>query len=731
MKGVRAAVYVLALSFLVATAILPQIAVADSTPPDPRVEALLARMTLDEKIGQLTLLSAGDEFDPDLVRQGRVGAVMNFGMPDEIAAIRKLERESRLKIPLLIALDVVHGYQTLFPIPLAEAATFNPALAYLGAKWSAREAVSAGVDWTFGPMADVSRDVRWGRIVEGAGEDPFLASVFTAARVRGFRAGGLATTAKHFIGYGAAVGGRDYDAAYIPPAELRDIYLPPFRAAVEAGAEAMMIAYTDLDGLPVAGNPAILKDLLRGELGFEGFVLSDYNGAGELMNHGVAGNPAEAVRKAFLSGVDMEMVGGLYRKYLPGEVAAGRVPIEAIDDAVRRVLTVKFERGLFDGRKPQATNVGPIEPLPEAKRLARQMAAESLVLLQNRGGVLPITEATAKIAVIGPLAMSPRDLNGPHEARAVMEDTVTLFDGISQRARQNGASVSYTIGCEDLYCDGASGLGQAVEAAREADVVVAIMGEPRDMTGEGGSRAHLTLPGRQYEFVEALAATGTPVVLVLLGGRPLEIGRLLDEAPAILMAWYPGTEGGLALADVLFGDVSPSGKLPHTWPRTVGQVPIHYDRLPTGRPTEAGNRFSLKYVDAEISPQFPFGFGLSYTEFAFSDLEIVTPNLKASDDLEVRVSVANTGDRLGQEVVQLYVRDPVASRSRPLRQLKGFQKISLAPGESRVASFRIPASNLGFHLPDGTYVVEPGTFQVWVGGDSNANLQGQFEVTEG
>lgn len=718
------------LAALIATALPPAGAHAGADDVDARVEALLKQMTIEEKVGQLTLLSAGGEWDPEAVRQGRVGAVMNFGMPDEIAALRKLENESRLKIPLFIGLDVVHGYQTMFPIPLAEAATFDPGLAYLESEWSAREAVSAGVDWTFGPMADLSRDVRWGRIVEGAGEDVFMLSRFTEARVRGFHAGGLATTTKHFAGYGAGVGGRDYDAASIGPAEMLDSYVPPFAAAIRAGTESIMIAYTDIDGLPVAASPEMLQGLLREKLGFEGFVLSDYNVAYELINHGVAADEPDAVRKAFLAGVDMEMYGGLYNKYLPGEVAAGRVPLAAVDAAVRRVLKAKFQFGLFDGRKPQAVTDGPIDPLPEARRIARRIAEESMVLLQNRGAVLPIRPSVKSIAVVGPLATSRRDLNGPHEARSVEGDTITFVDGLQRRARAAGVSVRYAPGCGDLYCADLGRLAEAEQAAREADLIVAVLGEPRDLTGEGGSRAYLKLPGRQYELLDRLAATGKPVVLVLLGGRPLEIGPLLEKIPAILMAWYPGTEGGPALAALLFGDASPSGKLPHSWPRTIGQVPIYYDRLATGRPTEAWNRFTLKYVDEDISPQFPFGFGLSYTDFAYSSLKVLNPTAKMGEDVSVEVTVANTGARAGKDVVQLYVRDRVASRSRPVRQLKAFRKIELAPGESRTEAFRIPVQDLGFHRPDGSYVVEPGTFQLWAGGSSAADLGTTFELTE-
>jgi beta-glucosidase len=695
---------------------------------DDQVEALLARMTLEEKIGQLTLLSAGGDFDPELVRQGRVGAVMNFGMPEEIAAINELASQSRLKIPLLVGLDVVHGYRTLFPIPLAEAATFDPDLGHAAAEWSGREAALAGVDWTFGPMADLSRDVRWGRIVEGAGEDVHLLSAFTAARVRGYHAGGLGTTVKHFVGYGAAVGGRDYDAAYIPPAEMRDIYLPPFKAAIDAGTESVMIAYTDLDGLPVAADPDLLKGVLRGELGFEGVVLSDYNVAGELINHGVAADAAEAVRKAFLSGVDMEMQGGLFNKHLADEVRAGRVPLDEVDASVRRVLQMKFDLGLFDQPR-QVFTTGEVPPLPEARLVARRIATESMVLLHHRDNVLPIAPATRRIALIGPLAESRRDLNGPHEARAVEADTITYVEGLEVRAAQAGAELTYVRGCADLYCAEPQ-MEEVLGAADAADLVVAVLGEPRDLTGEGASRAYLRLPGRQYEMLLQLAASGKPVILVLLGGRPLEVGGLLDKIPAILMTWYPGTEAGPALAAILFGDEAPSGKLPHSWPRTVGQAPIHYDRLATGRPTQDWNRFTLKYIDEDIRPQFPFGWGLSTTEFAYSGLTVVTPEIRLDEAVKLRVTIENVGSRAGKEVVQVYVRDPVASRSRPVRQLKAFRKVALAPGESRVVEFAIPARNLGFHQPNGDYVVEPGGVQVWAGGSAAAELGAAFTLID-
>src|SRR5829696_1899182 len=695
-----------------------------------RASELIARMTLDEKVGQLSLASNGAFYRPEDVRNGRVGALINFNNAQDVAAAQKLARQSRLGIPLLFGLDVLHGFRTTFPMPLAETATFNPALGRKAAERSAAEAAYIGVQWTYAPMADVSRDPRWGRIVEGAGEDPYLARVFTAARVEGFRAGGLATAVKHFAGYGAAAGGRDYDATDIPPAELRDVFLPPFRAAVEAGSETVMSAFNALNGLPATAHPGLLTAILRNEWAFDGFVVSDWAAIHELIAHGIAKDGAEAARKALLAGVDMDMIGGLYNDHLADEVRAGRVPEAAVDEAVRRVLRVKLRLGLFERPDIDAKRVDAVFPTPESRQVAREVAREAVVLLQNRSKALPLRPDTRKIAIVGALAASAKDQLGPHAARGHMEDTVTILEGLRAHAERAGVIVTYAEGCE-LRCETTGGFGAAVEAARSADAVVAVLGEPEAMSGEAASRAHLGLSGRQSELLDALAATGKPVILVLVAGRPLSIGKELEKVPSALMAWYLGVEGGPAVAEILFGDANPSGKLPITWPRSVGQVPIHYNRLPTGRPHRSDNRFTLGYMDEPMRPLFPFGFGLSYTNFSFSNLTVTTPQTSASDMVEVQVKVINTGSRAGQEVVQLYVRDVVASRSRPARELKAFEKIMLAPGESRVVTLQVPGRELGFHLEDGTYVVEPGRFDVWVGADALADLFGSFELIDG
>ena len=715
----------------IAVAALAPGAVAALAPDEieRKVEDLLGRMTLAEKVGQLNLVSNGPLYRPDQVPAGRVGAGINFNNAQDVAAAQRLARESRLGIPLIFGLDVLHGFRTVFPMPLAETATFNPALARTAAEWSAREAAYVGVQWTYAPMADIARDPRWGRIIEGAGEDPWLGRVFTAARVEGLHAGGLATGVKHFAGYGAAAGGRDYDSTDIPPAELRDVFLPPFRAAVEAGSETVMSAFNALNGLPATASPWLLTGILRHEWDFDGFVVSDWAAIHELIAHGVAADGAEAARKAFLAGVDMDLAGGLYDAHLADEVRAGRVPEAAVDEAVRRVLRVKFRLGLFERPDVDPAHVDAAFPTRESREAARAVARESLVLLHNRDEALPLEPGTRSVAVVGALAASAKDQLGPHAARGHAEDTVTILDGVRRRAEKAGVAVAYREGC-NLRCETTDGFAAAVEAARGADAVVAVLGEPEFMSGEAASRAHLWLTGRQGELLDALAATGKPIILVLVAGRPLELQRALEKASAILMAWSSGVEGGPAVAEVLFGDASPSGKLPITWPRTSGQIPIHYNRLPTGRPTNPENRFTLNYADESIEPLFPFGFGLSYTEFRYSDLKVATPRLALSDTLAVRVTLANAGPRAGAEVAQLYVRDVVASRSRPVRELKAFEKVFLEPGESRVVTLQVPVRELGFHLEDGTYVVEPGRFDLWVGGSSRAELSASVEVAE-
>lgn len=719
----------LALAVVLTTSLVPQAGAQETAEQsiERRVNELLGQMTLEEKVGQLNLVSHGPPLRWEDISEGKAGALLNFNSAQDVARAQALARQSRLKIPPLFGLDVLHGFRTQFPLPLGEAAAFSPRISRLASEWGAREAAYIGVNWTFAPMADLSRDSRWGRIVEGFGEDPYLGSVLTAARVEGFRQGGLAASTKHFAGYGAPQGGRDYDTTYIPRAEMYDTYLPPFRAAVEAGSASFMAAFNALNGEPSTANPWLLTDVLRRQWGFDGFVTSDWVGIGELINHGIAADGAEAARKAILAGVDMDMMGLLYIKHLPDEVRAGRVPESVIDESVRRVLRTKFRMGLFDRPDIDPSRVDSAFPSAQSRQMAREVARETFVLLQNRGDVLPVPASARSIAVVGPLADAPHDQMGPHAARGHKEDSVTILEGIRRRAQGTGITVRHEPAC-DLFCRDTSGLQAALDAAKQSDVVIAVFGEPQELSGEAASRARLDLNGKQIEVLEELAKTGKPVALVLMGGRPQVLGSVAERIPAILMAWYPGTEAGPAVADVLFGDVSPSGKLPLTWPRATGQLPLYYNRLPTGRPTLENNRFTLQYIDEAIAPLYPFGWGLSYTQFSYSDAAMAQKQLDQGGVLEVAVSVKNAGAREGQEVVQLYTRDPVASRSRPLRELKAFEKIALKPGETKRVTLRVPVESLGFHLDDGAYLVEAGAIQVFVGGSSLAEPVGEAEI---
>ena len=708
---------------------------AAAEPVEGRIEALLARMTLEEKAGQLNLISHEPILDLDSIRRGEVGAVINFNNAGLAAQADRLARASRLGIPLLVGLDIVHGYRTVFPLPLAMAASFDAGLLRRAAAAQGRESAAVGINWTFAPMADVARDLRWGRVVEGLGEDPWLTGRLAAAQVEGFRDGGLASTLKHFVGYGAVIGGRDYDATFVTPTELHDLHLPPFRDGIRAGADAVMTALTALNGVPATADASLMTGLLRRQMSFSGLVVADWQAVAGLVKHGVARDEAEAARKALLAGVDMDMTSGLFLRHLPEEVRAGRIPETALDAAVRRVLRLKFGLELFD--RPVLDPAGAEGRLlrPETRDLARATARASLVLLQNRGDVLPIDPARVRrIAVVGPFADSAWDQVGPHEGAGQEWDATSVLAGLRARGAASGVEIAFAPGCGRV-CDSDEGFPAAVEAARRADLVVAVMGEPRDRSGEGSSSAFLSWPGLQQELLAAVSRAGTPVALVVFGGRPTELGPALDRAQAVLMAWLPGTEGGPAIAETLFGDANPSGKLPVSWPRTVGQMPLTYDALPGGRPHIPGTRWTMGYADESPLPLFPFGHGLSYTRFAYGEPEIATPRLGVGDRfeavLEVRAPVTNHGTRAGRAVVQLYVSQPVAARSRPRRLLKGVALLDLASGETGIATFRVPARDLGYHEPDGTLVVEAGAYLAHVGGDSVATRSTGFTVETG
>ncbi|HEV7242269.1 MAG TPA: glycoside hydrolase family 3 N-terminal domain-containing protein [Thermoanaerobaculia bacterium] len=632
---------------------------------EARIEALLRQMTLEEKLGQLSQYGPDQPEMKIAIEKGLVGSVLGAGSAKQVNELQRVVLAgSRLKIPLLVGHDVIHGHRTIFPIPLAIASSWDVEAAEASARIAAREARAAGIHWTFAPMVDIARDPRWGRIAEGAGEDPFLGSAMAAAYVRGFQGEKLLACAKHFAAYGAAEGGRDYARADISEATLREVYLPPFQAAVDAGVASLMSAFNTVGNVPASANEHLLRDVLRKEWGFKGFVVSDYTAIQELMNHGIAATKGEAARKAIAAGVDMAMVDGTYMHLEASPL---------VDDAVRRVLRAKFAAGMFDN-----PFVDESREIPLARAEARRVAQRSIVLLKNNDALLPLAK-NKKIAVVGSLAESKEDMLGAWACVGRAEETVSVLEGL----RAAGANVV---------------------AQNDADVIVAVFGETREMSGEAASRASLDLP--QEAELEALVAIGKPVVLVVMAGRPLAISWAAQHVPSIVYAWHLGTEGGNAIADVLFGVVNPNGKLPVTFPRVIGQVPVYHAQHPTGRPPDVESKWTSKYFDIPIEPLFAFGHGLSYTRFEYANLKI--------DGMTVSVDVRNAGQRAGDEVVQLYVRDVVASVSRPVKELKGFRRIALNPGETKRVTFTLTPRDLAFWTSKG-WTTEPGEFQVWVG----------------
>jgi beta-glucosidase len=719
------------LLFAAALGALPVPAAADPPRPDPKIErridALIARMTIEEKVGQLNLVGRTDVLPLALIRQGRVGGAMNHIDPREIIAVRQAARESRLKIPPIVGLDAVHGIATYFPLPLGQAASWNLPLIEESALWVGREAAAMGIDWTFAPMVDLSRDPRWGRGLEGAGEDPFLGARIAAARVRGYQRAGLAATVKHFVGYGAPEAGRDYNTAWIPTEQLFDLHLPPFEAALKAGSMTVMAAFHAVNGVPATASRYLLTDLLRKRYGFRGFVVSDFDSVGELVEHGIAKDRAEAARKALLAGVDMDMFGGTYLAHLPGEVRAGRLPMRALDEAVRRILRVKFELNLFDKPDVDPNITESRLRTPAARDAARRMARESIILLKNANDVLPIRAEVRSIAVIGAMARHEEDKVWTDPAGIPRKETQTLLAAIEERAKA-GVAVRYARGVDNC------GLkyeerDDALAIARDSELVIVKLGEDCEWMGEGASRAGLGLPGVQQQLLEALVATGKPIVLVLATGRPLALTWANEHAAAIVQTFHAGTEGRTAIAEVLFGEFNPSAKTTTSFPRSVGQLPLSYDVLPTGRPQKVRQRYESIYIDEANEPLFPFGFGLSYTRFAYANLVSSAAIVRRNGSVDISVDVTNAGSRAGQEIVQLYVRQPVAEKSRPVRQLKGFAKIMLQPGETKRVTIPLPAGALGFHDEKGVYAVEPGRFEIFVGGDSRASLKTSLDVT--
>ncbi|WP_201984031.1 glycoside hydrolase family 3 N-terminal domain-containing protein [Hymenobacter rubidus] len=728
----------------------PATAAAKATSPadiERRISDLLAQMTLEEKVGQLNQYSGREVTGPasdrkntllTSIRNGQVGSMLNVKGVKDTREIQAEALKSRLHIPLLFSLDVIHGYQTTFPIPLGEAASWDLDAIRLGAHVAAREAAASGIHWTFAPMVDIGRDPRWGRVMEGAGEDTYLGSLVAKARVLGFQGEKLGGTdavmacAKHFAAYGAALAGRDYNAVDMSEQQLWETYLPPFKAAADAGAATFMNSFNALNGVPATGNRYLQRDILKGQWQYPGFVVSDWGSIGEMANWGYATDKTDAAQRAITAGSDMDMESDVYHQKLAQLVKDGQVKTELVDDAVRRILRKKFELGLFDDpyRFSDETREKQVLADPQNRAAARQMARKSLVLLKNDNATLPLGKTLRRIALIGPIAKAKRDLNGSWNVDADTTRITSLYDGLRQRASKT-TELLYAKGCE-VSGDNRAGFDQAVAAARNADVVVMAVGESWDMSGEAKSRTDIHLPGVQEELFKALKATGKPVAVVVFGGRPLVFDAIAEQADAILYAWWPGSEGGTALADVLYGDYNPAGKLPITFPRNVGQIPIAYNQqYNTGRPvTKPGDiRYKSAYIDAPNTPRYAFGHGLSYTSFKYSDLKISHPQLQAGEAVQVSFTITNTGKVAGEEVTQLYVRDLVSSVVRPLKELKDFRKISLKPGESQTITFTVDKNKLAFYNAKLEWQAEPGKFNLLVGSASDdIRLEGALEL---
>lgn len=730
------------------------LSVATDADVETRVSALLGKMTLAEKIGQMSQINGADGKIPDglreTIRRGRVGSILN---EVDVGVVNEMQRiaaeESRLGIPLLMGRDVIHGFRTVLPIPLGLAATFNPELVRRGARMAALEAAAAGVNWTFAPMIDISRDPRWGRVAESFGEDPYLTGLLAVAMVEGFQGedlalpGTIAACAKHFAGYGACEAGRDYGTTNIPENELRDVYLPPFKAAVDAGAATLMASFSDLNGIPASGNRFLMTQVLREEWRFDGFVVSDWASIEQLTVHGFTANDREAAYEALNAGVNMEMATSVYADNLEALLAQGRITEERIDAMVADILRVKVRLGLFEN---PYTDPGAFPALSNDRHLAtaRESALQSIVLLENREGTLPLDrDALGTVAVIGPLADDPYEQLG-----------TWIFDGdpsISRTPLQairkfvgEGVDVRHVKAMESTRSRSRAAFGEALAVARAADAIIVFLGEESILSGEAHSRADIGLPGNQADLVRTLGQAGKPLIAVIMAGRPLTLGNILDDVGALVFAWHPGTMGGPAITDILFGVASPSGKLPVTFPKMVGQVPVYYAHKQTGRPAtpetfvhiddipvrlpQSSTGFVSNHLDAGYEPQYPFGYGLSYGRFVYSEIEANATEIPLGAPVTLRAVIRNEGTVEAEEVVQLYVRDLVGQVTRPVRELKGFRRVRLAPGESRSVSFELSAQDLAFHGRDMRPITEPGAFHAWIGGSSEADLQAEFSI---
>ncbi|MCS3800652.1 beta-glucosidase BglX [Niastella sp. OAS944] len=715
---------------------------------DQRVDSVLKLMTLDEKIGQLNQYSSkeevtGPESDKSSllleIKAGKVGSMLNVRGADRTRRTQELALQSRLKIPMLFGQDVIHGYKVTFPIPLAEVASWDLQAIEQGSRVAAIEAAAAGIHWTFAPMVDLSRDPRWGRVMEGAGEDTYLGSLVAKARVKGFQGKGLGNTdavmacAKHFAAYGAAVGGRDYNSVDMSERTLWEWYLPPFKAAAEAGAATFMNSFNDMNGVPATGNAYLQRDILKGKWKYTGFVVSDWGSIGEMVNHGFVKDKYEAALSAITAGSDMDMESRSYTANLAKLVKEGKVPVALIDDAVKRILRKKFELGLFDDPFRFSNTQRETEMVGNAQHraIAKDMAKKSIVLLKNNNSLLPLSKTTKTIAVVGPLVKSEDDMLGfwsvgwPDNS-----DVVSQWEGLQNKVSNNTRLV-YAKGCE-VSDTSHAGFAEAIAAAQSADVVIVSVGERREMSGEAKSRANIHLPGVQEELIQALHATGKPLVVLVNAGRPLVFNWTADNVPAIAYTWWLGSEAGNAIADVLFGDYNPSGKLPMTFPRTEGQIPIYYNYLNTGRPApddDKPSNYRSGYIDLQKSPKFAFGYGLSYTTFDYSDLQLSKTTIGSNDSIIVTFKLTNSGKYAGEEVVQLYLRDEVASVVRPVKELKDFTKLLLLPGESKTVRFVINKEKLSFYNAQLKWGAEPGRFNLMIGSASNdIRLKNKFEL---
>ena len=722
---------------------------AQSKNIDQKVEALLRQMTLEEKIGQLNQYTGDNAatgpitINPNKqaeIKQGLIGSMLNILGTKYTRQYQELAMQSRLKIPLLFGQDVIHGYKTTFPIPLAEAASWDLEAMELTARIAATEAVAAGIHWTFAPMVDISRDPRWGRVMEGAGEDTYLGSKIAYARVKGFQGNlgdvtSVMACVKHFAAYGAAVGGRDYNSVDMSNRMLWETYLPPFKAALDAGAATFMNSFNDLNGIPATGNAYLQRDILKGKWNFKGFVVSDWGSIGEMVNHGYAKDNKEAALAAITAGSDMDMESNAYRYHLAQLVKEKKVPMALIDDAVKRILRKKFELGLFDDPFKFNNEEREQKALynPEHRKVARAMAAKSIVLLKNEKGILPLSKSTKTIAFIGPLVKEYKQNMGFWSVELpeldYTKEIVSQWDGLQNKVGKN-TQLLYAKGC-DIEGDNTEGFAEAIAVANQADVVILSIGERRDQSGEAKSRSNLRLPGVQEELVKAIQATGKPVVVLINAGRPLIFNWTADQVPAILYTWWLGSEAGNAIADVLFGDYNPSGKLPISFPREEGQIPIYYNHFNTGRPApnETATNYVSAYIDLKNSPKFPFGYGLSYTTFNYSDLQLSKKVMKKNETITVSFTLTNNGKFDGEEVVQLYLKDQVGSVVRPVKELRDFQKVFLKAGASQKITFTIDKEKLAFYNAKLEWAPEPGAFEVQLGASSaDIRLKDSFEL---